>query len=59
VIPKPKTHYEQVPLEVVKKIAEEEDTLDKTTEQLPGTKKSKLRENLLEGAAAAGRREKS
>ncbi len=57
-IPKPKTHYEQVPLEVVKKIAEEEDTPNKTAEQLPGTKKSKLREDLLEGAAAAGRRGK-
>jgi hypothetical protein len=36
---KPKTHFEQIPLEVVKKIAEKEIKQEKTTEQAQGIKK--------------------
>lgn len=43
---KPKTHFEQVPLEVVKKIAEKEIKQEKTTEQAQGTKKKGWKENV-------------
>jgi hypothetical protein len=36
----PRTHFEQIPLEIVKKIAEEEIEPEKTTEQAQWIKKS-------------------
>jgi hypothetical protein len=42
---KHETHFEQVPLEVVKKIVEEEAKQEKTSEQARGTKKKKLEED--------------
>jgi hypothetical protein len=54
-----KTHFEQVPLEVVRKIVEEEVQEEKTTGQARGTKKKKLQEDLLGASAVNGRNEKS
>jgi hypothetical protein len=46
----PKTHFEQVPIEVVRKIVEEQIRREITTEQDQGTKKITVEEDLL-GAA--------
>ncbi len=43
-----KTHYEQVPLEIVQKIVEEQILQEITTEQAQGTKTLKLEEGLVE-----------
>jgi len=43
-----KTHYEQVPLEIVRKIVEEQILQEITTEQAQGTKTLKLEEGLVE-----------
>jgi len=43
----PKTHFEQVPLEIVRKIVEEQVRREKATEQDEGTKKKTLEEDLL------------
>jgi len=45
----PKTHFEQVPLEIVRKIVEEQIRLGTTTEQGQGTKKKAREEDLLGG----------
>jgi len=47
---KPKTHYEQVPLEVVRKIVDEQITRETAIELDQGTKKRTVEENLLGGA---------
>jgi hypothetical protein len=47
-MPKPKTHFEQVPLETVKKIIEEEVDLKKTNEPVREAKKKKWEEDFLE-----------
>lgn len=44
----PKTHFAQVPLEIVRKIVEEQIRLEKATEQDQNTKKKPLEEELLE-----------
>jgi len=44
----PKTHFEQVPIEVVRKIVEEQIRGEITTEQDRGIKKKTLEEDLLE-----------
>ncbi|HEV3374912.1 MAG TPA: hypothetical protein VG051_04355 [Candidatus Acidoferrum sp.] len=44
---KPKTHFEQVSLEVIRKIVEEQIRRETTTEQDQGTKKKTLEEDLL------------
>jgi hypothetical protein len=44
----PKTHFEQVSLEVVRKIVEEQIRRDTTTERDQGTKKKTQGEDLLE-----------
>ncbi len=44
----PKTHFEQVPLEIVIKIVEEQIRRETTTEQDQGTTKETLKEDLLE-----------
>jgi hypothetical protein len=44
----PKTHFEQVPMEVVRKIVEEQIRREITTEQDQGIKKKTLEEDLLE-----------
>jgi hypothetical protein len=41
----PKTHFEQVPLEVIRKIVEEQILREATTEQDQGTKKETLEED--------------
>ena len=43
----PKTHFEQVPLEIVRKIVEEQIRRETTTEQNQGVKKKTLEEELL------------
>jgi hypothetical protein len=43
----PKTHFEQVPLEIVRKIVEEQIQREAMTEQTQGTKKKTLEEDLL------------
>lgn len=43
-----KTHFEQVPLEFVRKIVEEQIRMEATTEQHQGIKKAKLSEALSE-----------
>jgi hypothetical protein len=43
-----KTHYEQVPLEIVRKIVEEQILQEITTEQAQGTNTLKLEEDLVE-----------
>jgi hypothetical protein len=43
----PKTHFEQVPLELVRKILEEQIQRESATEWTQGTKKKTLEENLL------------
>ena len=43
-----KTRYEQVPLEIVRKIVEEQILQEITTEQAQGTKTLKLEEGLVE-----------
>jgi hypothetical protein len=45
----PKTHFEQVPLGIVRKIVEEQIRRETTTEQNHGTKKKELEEDLLGG----------
>jgi hypothetical protein len=42
-----KTHFEQVPLEIVRKIVEEQIRRETTTEEDQGTKKKTLEEDLL------------
>jgi hypothetical protein len=44
---KPRTHFEQVPLEIVKKIVGEEIPPDATTEREPKTKRQKIEKDLL------------
>ena len=44
---KPKTHFEQVPLEIVKKIAEVEIPPEATTERDPKPGRQKLEKDLL------------
>jgi hypothetical protein len=46
---KPKTHFEQVPLEIVRKIVEEQIRRETATEQDQGTKRRTL-EDLFGGA---------
>lgn len=43
-----KTHYEQVPLEIVRKIVEEQILQEITIEQAQGTNTLKLEEDLVE-----------
>jgi hypothetical protein len=43
----PKTHFEQVPLEIVRKIVEEQARRETATEQDQGTKKKTMEEDLL------------
>jgi hypothetical protein len=50
---KPRTHFEQVPLEIVKKIAEEEIPPETTTEPAPITRKKKSEKDRLEAQAPA------
>ena len=45
---KVKTHFEQVPLEIVKKIVEKEVKQEKTAEPAPATRKNELEEDSLE-----------
>lgn len=51
---KPRTHFEQVPLEVVKKIVEEEVQRQETDEPVRETRKKKLEEDLLEASTFQG-----
>jgi hypothetical protein len=44
----PKTHFEQVPLEIVRKILEEQIRREATATQAQGIKKKTLEEELLE-----------
>jgi hypothetical protein len=44
---KPKTHFEQVPLETVRKIVEEQNRRETTTEQTHETKKRMLKDQLF------------
>jgi hypothetical protein len=44
---KPKTHFEQIPLEMVRKIVEEQDRRETMAEQEQGTKKKTLKEDLI------------
>jgi hypothetical protein len=44
-----KTHYEQVPLDIVRKIVEEQILREAAIRQGQGTKNRKLEEDLLEG----------
>jgi hypothetical protein len=44
---KTKTHFEQIPLEIVRKIVEEQIWLETATEQGQGTKKKALEEDLF------------
>lgn len=44
---KTKTHFEQIPLEIVRKIVEEQIWLETATEQGQGTKKKGLEEDLF------------
>jgi hypothetical protein len=46
-MPKPKTYFEQVPLEVVERIVEKEAKKEKASEQPRMIKNKKLREGLL------------
>ena len=48
---RPKTHFEQVPLEIAKKIAEEEIKQKKPTERTQGTKQ-KNKKATIEGEVA-------
>ena len=43
----PRTHYEQVPLEIVRKIVEQQIRRDSTIEQDQGTRKKTLEEDLI------------
>jgi hypothetical protein len=49
-----KTHFEQVPLEMVKQIVEKELQREMATEQARGIKKKKLEEDLLEASTVNG-----
>ncbi len=51
---KPKTHFEQVPLEMIKKIVEEEVKQEKATEQARGAEKNKLEEDFWETNTVKG-----
>jgi hypothetical protein len=51
---KPKTHFDQVPLEIVRKIVEEQIEGVTTTEPSPGIEKRILKENLLGGPSTIG-----
>jgi len=44
----PRTHFEQVPLEIVRKIVEEQIQREKTAKQNQSTNKKTLEEELLE-----------
>jgi hypothetical protein len=44
---KPKTHFEQIPLEMVRKIVEEQIQREIAAEQAQGTKERTLQEDLL------------
>jgi hypothetical protein len=56
VTPKRKTHFEQVPLEVIKKIVEENARQERTNtgEDARGTKKKDAEADLLEALTANG-----
>jgi uncharacterized protein YheU (UPF0270 family) len=43
----PRTHFEQIPLETVRKIVEEQIQRETAAEQDPGTKEMTLQEDLL------------
>ena len=47
VMRKPKTHFEQLPLEIVRKIVEEQSRRETTTEQAQETKKKALGRELF------------
>lgn len=44
----PRTHYEQVPLEIVRKIVQKQNLQETTTEQTQGTKNMKPKTDHLE-----------
>jgi hypothetical protein len=44
---KPRTHFEQVPLEIVKKIVEQEISTETVTERDPEARRQKVEEDLL------------
>ena len=46
-MPQPRTHYEQVPVEIVRKIVEQQIRRDSTIEQDQGTRKKTLEEDLI------------
>jgi hypothetical protein len=46
-MPQPRTHFEQIPLEIVKKIAKEEIAPEKTTKPAPGSKKGNEKRDRL------------
>jgi hypothetical protein len=52
---RPKTYFEQVPLEIVQKIVEKEDEQEKTTIPARGSKKKKLREDVVAPSRVNGR----
>jgi hypothetical protein len=43
----PRTHFEQIPLKIVKKIAKEEIELEETTEPAPGIKEGNEKRDRL------------
>jgi hypothetical protein len=54
-MPKLRTHFEQVPLEVVKKIVEEEIRQEKTTDKAQGSKKKKVGKGSFGASKTNGR----
>jgi hypothetical protein len=55
----PKTHFEQVPMEVVRKIVEEQIRREIETEQDQGIKKKTLEEDLLDAQEQSMKRSRS
>jgi hypothetical protein len=55
----PKTHFEQVPMEVVRKIVEEQIRREIETEQDQGIKKKTLEEDLLDAEEQSMKRSHS
>jgi hypothetical protein len=55
----PKTHFEQVPMEVVRKIVEEQIRREIETEQDQGIKKKTLEEDLLDAEEQSMKRSRS
>ena len=55
----PKTHFEQVPIEVVRKIVEEQIRREIETEQDQGIKKKTLEEDLLDAQEQSMKRSRS